>query len=105
MVEQRQLTDEMIRQFREGCELLQAMSEREYDEGKSDRYCRFCEIDKHLTWGLIGPWSASVFDARLDGPCDMRPEYAQAVDWGISQAWRRALIECTGLTPKKFEPF
>ena len=45
-----------------------------------------------------------LFDARLDGPCDMRPEYAQAIDWPISQAWRRALIEATGLTPKKFEP-
>jgi hypothetical protein len=30
----------------------------------------------------------------------MRPEYARAIDWPISQAWRRALIEATGLTPK-----
>jgi hypothetical protein len=35
----------------------------------------------------------------------MRPEYAQAVDWPISQAWRRALVEASGITPRKFEPF
>jgi hypothetical protein len=105
MVEQRQFADEMVRQFYEGCELLKVMTPQEWDEGQSDRYRRFCDLDRQLTWGLIGPWSASVFDARLDGPCDMRPEYAQAVDWPISQAWRRALVEASGITPRKFEPF
>ena len=101
---QRQLTDEHIALWREGCTLLEAMTPTEYAEGRSDRCRRFRAIHKELTWGLLDPHSASLFDARLDGPCDMRPEYAQAIDWPISQAWRRALIEATGLTPKKFEP-
>ena len=102
--EQRQLTDEHIALWREGCTLLEAMTPTEYAEGRSDRCRRFRAIHKELTWGLLDPHSASLFDARLDGPCDMRPEYARAIDWPISQAWRRALIEATGLTPKKFEP-
>jgi hypothetical protein len=103
MVEQRQLTDEMVHQFREGCALLTAMTPHEWDEGRSERYRRFCDLDKNLTWSLIGPWSVSVFDSRLDGPCERRPEYAQARDWSISQAWRRALIEATGLVPRNFK--
>ena len=102
---QRQLTDEHIALWREGCTLFETMTPSEYAEGRSDRCRRFRAIHKELTWGLLDPHSASLFDARLDGPCDMRPEYAQAIDWPISQAWRRALIEATGLTPKKFEPF
>ena len=34
MVEQRQLTDEMVRQFCEGCELLKVMTPQERDEAE-----------------------------------------------------------------------
>jgi hypothetical protein len=100
MTERKQLTDEMVRQFREGCALLAAMSEHEYAEGESDRYYQFCDLDKNLTWRLIGPHSCSVFSADLDGPCYLRPELAQAVDWPVAQTWRKALIEATGITPR-----
>jgi hypothetical protein len=45
-----------------------------------------------------------LFDARLDGPCDMRPEYARAIDWPISQASKTRVDRSDGLSPKKFEP-
>ena len=63
-----------------------------FDDAHSEgnRCRRFRAIHKELTWGLLDPHSASLFDARLDGPCDMQPEYARAIDWPISQAWRRA---------------
>ena len=68
--EQRQLTDEHIALWREGCTLLEAMTPTEYAEGRSDRCRRFRAIHKELTWGLLDPHSASLFDARLDGPCE-----------------------------------
>jgi hypothetical protein len=103
MVERRQLTEEHVALWREGCAELKAMTRREWSEGRSERYRCFLAIDKALTWSLVGPHSASLFDARLDGPCDMRPEFAQAIDRPASQAWRRALIEATGETPKTFK--
>jgi hypothetical protein len=59
MAGRRQLTDEMVEQFREGCALLQAMSSREYDRGESKRYRAFQLIDKKLTWSL------TALEARL----------------------------------------
>jgi hypothetical protein len=97
----------MVDLWRQGCAALKAMTSTEYTEGESERYRRFTAIDKALTWPLVGPHSASLFDAALDGPPDpwCSPEYAQYIDWPIAQQWRRALIECSGVTPKKFEPF
>jgi hypothetical protein len=100
LTERHQLTAEHLTLWREGCELLAAMTPKEYREMRGERWDRFAQIDKALTWGLIGPWSASVFDAELDGPCGQRLEMCQSVDWPNSQAWRRALIEASGLTPE-----
>ena len=65
----------------------------------------FLDIDKALTWPLIGPHSESVFSAHLDGPPDLwvSPEYALYIDWPVAQAWRKALIEATGITPRDIE--
>jgi hypothetical protein len=122
MPERQQLTAEHLALWREGCELLAQMTSNrgvknpgcsshgvenrgcsEWDEREGEHYDRFCEIDKRLTWGLVGPWSASLFDAELDGPCNQRPELCQSVDWPTAQAWRRALIEASGETPKPFQ--
>ena len=105
MVERRQLTDEHVALWREGCALLAQMTKPEYRKGQSDRYYRFRDIDKALTWPLIGPHSESVFSAHLDGPPDLwtSPEYGQYRDWPVAQTWRKALIEATGLTPKDHE--
>ena len=100
MVERRQLSDEHVDLWREGCALLDQMSRREYREGESERYYQFRDIDKRLTWRLVGPWSCSLFSASLEGPSTMGPEYVQTRDWPIAQAWRAALIEATGLTPR-----
>ena len=107
MVERRQLTDEHVALWREGCAELEAMSRREYARGTSKRYRRFCEIDKALTWRLIGPHSESVFSAHLDGPPDLwtSPQYGMYIDWPIAQTWRKALIEASRVVPKKFEVF
>ena len=105
MVERRQLTDEHVALWREGCALLAQMTKPEYRKGQSDRYYRFRDIDKALTWPLIGPHSESVFSAHLDGPPDLwvSPEYALYIDWPVAQAWRKALIEATGITPRAIE--
>jgi hypothetical protein len=55
MMERRQLIDEHVRLWCEGCALLRAMTEREYVAGKSDRYYQFRDIDKALTWPLVSP--------------------------------------------------
>jgi hypothetical protein len=80
----------MIALWRRGCAIY---GERDSDE--------FREIDKQLTWRLVGPWSCSLCSANLDGPPDdwCSPEYAMYIDWPIAQAWRRALIDATGLRP------
>jgi hypothetical protein len=100
MVERRQLTDEHVNLWREGCVLLAQMTKREYSEGETARYRRFRQIDKALTWPLVGPHSESLFSVHLDGPPPKGPEYSETIDWPVSQAWRRALIEATGLTPR-----
>jgi hypothetical protein len=107
MVERRQLTDEMVELFRQGCALLEAMSPREYDRGESRRYRAFCEIDRKLTWRLIGPHSCSVFDAALDGPphAYLTSSHLQFIDWPAAQTWRTALIEAGGIVPREFEVF
>jgi hypothetical protein len=102
MVERRQLTDEHIRLWREGCALLDQMSRREYRDGESERYHQFQDVNKRLTWRLAGSHACSLFSSELDGPPNMGPEYAQTIDWPIAQAWRAALIEATGLTPRDF---
>ena len=103
MVERRQLTDRHCELWREGCALLGAMSKRECEQGESDRYRRFQQVDKMLTWPLVGTWSCSLFSARLDGAPDewVSPQYAMYIDWPTAQAWRRALIDATGLTPRE----
>jgi hypothetical protein len=99
MPERHQFTAEHLALWREGCELLAAMTPKEYRTMRGESWQRFAQLDKALTWGLVGPWSASLFDAELDGPCDQRPEMCQAVDWPTAQAWRKALIEASGCTP------
>jgi hypothetical protein len=32
----------------------------------------------------------------------MGPEYLQTIDWPVSQTWRKALIEASGIVPRKF---
>jgi hypothetical protein len=105
MVERKQLTDEMAELWREGWALLDGMTKREYEKGESDRYFEFRAIDKRLTWRLVGPYSCSLFSARLDGPPDpwTSPGYLQYVDWPVAQTWRAALIDATGITPRNFE--
>jgi hypothetical protein len=105
MVERRQLTDEHVALWREGCALLEAMGPREYNRGNSPRYRAFCEVDKKLTWRLVGPWSCSLFSSSLDGPPTQGPEYQQTIDWPVAQTWRKALIEASGIVPRKFEVF
>jgi hypothetical protein len=103
MVERRHLTDEMIALWREGCNLLDLMSKREYQQGESETYRRFQHINKNLTWPLVGPHSCSLFSAELDGPPTKGPQYLQTIDWPVAQTWRRALIDATGLTPRDFQ--
>jgi hypothetical protein len=103
MTELRPLPDEHVNLWREGCAELQAMSKREFFEGKSVRYRRFLAIDKALTWRLVSPASESLFSHDLDGPPPKGPEYQETIDWPAARRWRHALIEATGLTPKKFE--
>jgi hypothetical protein len=107
MVERKQLTDEMVELWRTGCALLDAMTRREYSDGESDRYYQFRDIDKRLTWPLVGPHSCSLFSAHLDGPPDLwtSPQYGMYIDWPVAQTWRKALIEASGVVPRKFEVF
>jgi hypothetical protein len=100
VVERRQLTDEHCNLWREGCVLLAQMTKREWRDGESERYHAFRQIHKKLTWRLVGTASVSLFDAALDGQPTKGPEYSETIDWPVSQAWRRALIEATGLTPR-----
>src|SRR5215831_16006836 len=100
MDEQRQLTHEHVALWREGCALLRGMSEREWREGKSDRYRRFQQIDKELTWPLVDPGGPSVFNPALAGPCPYELPRGLALDWPIAVAWQRALIEASGETPR-----
>jgi hypothetical protein len=102
MDEQRQLTHEHIALWHEGCALLRGMTEREWRDGRSDRYRRFQEIDKQLTWPLVdvggGP---SLFD-DLSGPCHYEPHMGLAIDWPVAVAWQKALIGASGETPRDF---
>jgi hypothetical protein len=102
MVERRQLNDEHIALWSEGCALLQAMSPREYDRGESDRYYEFRAVDKRLTWQLVGPHSYSLFSSALDGPPHeyVTSSHLQYVDRSTAQTWRTALNEATAITPK-----
>jgi hypothetical protein len=77
------------------------MSAHERELGESERYRRYQSINKTLMWGLVGPHSCSLFSAHLDGPPDewCSPSYAMYIDWPTAQAWRRALIDATGITP------
>jgi hypothetical protein len=54
---------------------------------------------------LVCPHSCSPFSAHLDGPPDqwVSPYYLQYIDWPVARTWRRALIEATGIKPRKFE--
>jgi hypothetical protein len=107
VTEERELTDEHVRLWCEGCAELQAMTKREYAEGKSARYYRFQAIDKALTWPLVSPASESLFSHHLDGPPDAwtSPEYQTFRDWPSAQQWRLALIEATGITPRNFATY
>ena len=90
MLERRQLTDEHVALWREGCALLEAVGLREYDRGVSARYREFRQIDTRLTWSLIGP--PSLFDACFDGPPHpyLTPSHLQFIDWPVAQTWRKA---------------
>jgi hypothetical protein len=101
MTERRQLTDDHANFWRAGCVLLAQMTKREWRDGESQRYRRFRQIDYQLTWKLVGPHSCSLFSAALEGPPPKGPEYSETIDWPVARAWRRALIEATGLTPIK----
>ena len=83
MVERRQLTDEHVALWREGCELLAAMSPREFNPRGtgSERYYKFLQINKRPTWTLVSPASPSLFDAELDGdpPPYLRPSPRHAI--------------------------
>jgi hypothetical protein len=102
MVERRQLTEQHCELWREGCRLLDWMSVGEYRAMNSDRFLEFLQINKQLTWHLIGPHSTSLFDAGLDHPLDpsCSRRLGAFIDWEVAQAWRRALIEATELTPR-----
>jgi hypothetical protein len=91
---------EMIAQVPEGCSLLEAMSPREWHLGESKRYREILAIDKKLTWRMVGAHSPSLFDACLDGPPYeyFTPSHLQFIDWQVSQSWRKALIEASGMT-------
>jgi hypothetical protein len=104
MVERKQLTDEHCALWREGCELLQAMTQAEYHDGDSARYYRLRQIDKALTWALVSPGSVSLFDYILDEPADKwtLPSSAMYAHWLPARTWRQALIQATGKTPKAF---
>jgi hypothetical protein len=97
MDEHRQLTDEMVNQFREGCRLLREMSTTEYWQMKSARWRRFNAIDKSF-WSLLDPGGPSVFDSKLDGPCT----WGLAADWAVAAAWQKALIEASDEVPRDF---
>jgi hypothetical protein len=101
MDEQRQLTNEMVEQFREGCRLLAAMTPEEYRTMRGEKWERFKLIDKALTWSSVDPGGPSVFD-DLDRPCPYGPHMGTAIDWPVAQAWQRALIEASGETPRSF---
>jgi hypothetical protein len=106
MTETLELTDEHCNLWRRGCALLAEMTPREYfAHERGDRYYQLLDIDHALTWRLVGPHSTSLFDADLDRPLDewCSPTQGQFIDWPIAMAWRAALIEATGITPKKFE--
>ena len=76
------------------------MTKRELRQGESERYYEFAAIDARLLW-LVGPHSRLLFSAELDGPPDPKAMLsAHLLDWSASQAWRRALIEATGLVPR-----
>jgi hypothetical protein len=99
MIEQRQLTEEMVRQYREGCALLEAVSEREWDEGESDRYRQFCAIEE---FDLVADRSAFRFRVQFRPlrPADMGP--FMRFDWAVAP-WRLTLIEASRCTPKTFK--
>jgi hypothetical protein len=101
MTDERELTDEHIALWREGCRVINAMTPREYNEGGPLR-SRFLEINRDLTWHLVGPWSTSLFDEHLDDSPDewSNPSTQNYRDWMIARTWRNALIEATGLTPR-----
>jgi hypothetical protein len=96
-----ELSETNLALWREGCALIAQMTRREYAAGESARYWRFREIDKMLTWGLVGPHSTSLFCHTLDDPPEKwtRPGVGDYVAWPEAQTWRRALIEATGLAP------
>jgi hypothetical protein len=103
MTEERELLDEHVDLWREGCALLAQMTKREYAAGESERYRRFQAVNKALSWHLVGPHSESLFSAALEGPPTQGPEYLQTIDWPVARVWRHALIEATGLTPRDIE--
>jgi hypothetical protein len=88
-----QLTDEHLALWCEGCALSRGMTEREWREGKSDRYRRFQEIDKALTWKLVDPGGPSVFEDLSAMPSYLRPDMGVFIDWPVAVAWQKALIE------------
>jgi hypothetical protein len=106
MVERKQLTDEMVELWREGCALLDAMTKREYQQGESERYYEYRAIDKRLTWRLVGPHGCSLFNASLDAPPHeyLTPSHLQFLDWPAAQTWRKAVIEATGITARVPSP-
>jgi hypothetical protein len=106
MVERRQLTDEHIALWSQGCALLQAMSPREYDRGESKRYREFKAVDKKLAWRLVGSHSCSLLSVALDSPprAYLTPSHLQYIDWSTAQTWRKALIEATGVSARVPSP-
>jgi hypothetical protein len=82
--------------FERGLQLqAQGHAEVDYDAISSAEHQEYLRITKRLEWGLLDlpPHCASVLDPAVDRP---PPDYtrgkAMGQDWGLSQAWRRALM-------------
>ncbi|MGJ5155395.1 hypothetical protein [Bradyrhizobium sp. HKCCYLR1023] len=88
------LTIEMVALFATGCEMLQARDDQRW-EARGGRRAEYLALDKHLCWTLLRlpPHCASVLDPALDGspPDYLSSAHGMFIDWGLTQAWRRAL--------------
>jgi hypothetical protein len=87
------LSEQMLTLFARGTE-LQAQGHDDVD-AEGPEAAEFRALDKELNWRVL-QWPAhmlSVLDPALDGPM---PEYmahlASGRDWGLSRAWRTALL-------------
>jgi hypothetical protein len=91
------VTEEMLDLFERGMELVgQGHGEFELDHVTGCPECQeYRGISKRLCWRLLGlePHCVSVLDPAVDGPPpDMDSIYFKVTDWGVVQAWRRALM-------------